>query len=528
MLITHFVRIDSNPWTVGSARRGRKMQPRSTSIENAKQTGDFPIQFSHELSRAIGARRYEQWFAEKTTLEKIEQGVILGVQSPFVVGFIQRRFLGNLQQVTEALLGPDGKCRIEVKSDRGITLRRIALEIAQSHGQPEDIDKDRSNKVPHTVSTNGHCEMPLTNDSRSRARPAANEVAESHKELGKPTLDNFVVGSCNEMAYTAVRQIIEQPGVAYNPLVIYGRVGNGKTHLLQAIHNEYRLRFPKKYAQLQTSESFTNQFTQALREKRLPAFRARFRKVDCLLIDDIGFLESKQGIAEEFLNTIKAIEQQGGQVVVASDRHPRLLTQLSEELSTRMLAGLVCKLEAPTRQTRLDFIHSRAGQLGLEMSTKAANYVAQRFSSSLREIGGVLNVLKTVQVMKRGKKIKLSHAREALTELEREYLKQVRPSDVEQAVCEMFGITLEMLHSKSRTASLTRPRMIAMYLVRCLTNLPYGEIGKHFGGRNHSTVISAEKKVKAWIDGGETMPVKSSQWAISEAIANLERKLLAG
>ena len=321
-----------------------------------------------------------------------------------------------------------------------------------------------------------------------------------------------------------MRQVCERPGALFNPLYLHGPVGAGKAHLLEGIYLQIRRRFPSLQVVYLTAESFTNYFTQALRQHSLPSFRQRFRNVDVLLIDDIDFLDSKRVIQEEFLHTFKQLESHGRQIVISSDRHPRLLSKISDELQTRFLSGMVCRLEAPDLDTRQRIVERKVQKLAVDISPEAIEFVAQRFKNNVRELEGALHCLHTYQRMT-AKRVSLNSARTVLSELERDCIKVVRMTDIEQVVCELFGVQADELKSAKRSAALSQPRMLAMYLSRKHTRAAYSEIGQYFGGRNHSTVMSAEKKIIAWLD--EQLPVKiaSQTWSINEVMETLEQQL---
>ena len=236
-----------------------------------------------------------------------------------------------------------------------------------------------------------------------RTAPAGSGRAERPVTVGEPSavvpirqgrrfadLSEFVRGPCNAMALTAARQVCERPDGASGPLFVYGPVGMGKTHLLEGLYRELRRRHPGKQAVYLTSEQFTNHFTQAFRDRTLPAFRHRFRTVDVLLVDDIDFLDAKRGVQEEFLHTCQQLESHGKLLVACGDCHPRLLTKLSEELKTRFLSGMVCRLEPPDLETREQIVIAKASRLDADISPEALKYVARRFTNSIRELEGAL------------------------------------------------------------------------------------------------------------------------------------------
>ncbi len=339
-------------------------------------------------------------------------------------------------------------------------------------------------------------------------------------------LNDFVTGPGNQLAFSAALQICEQPG-SYNPLVLHGGVGIGKTHLLEGVYRRMRVLRPSFRVMFLSAESFANYFTQALRDRTLASFRQRFRGVDVLMIDDVDFLDGKRVIQEEFLHTVKQLESYGRQVALTADRHPRLLTRLSEELVTRFMSGIVCRLESPDLNTRRTIVARKAARMTALITDEAIEFVVQRFALSVRELEGALNFLENYG-QTTGKTINLTVARNVLADIDRDCTRIVRVAEVEQAVCRLFSVGVDDLRSPRRTRTVSQPRMLAMYLARKMTQAAYTEIGEHFGGRNHSTVMSAEKRVRDMLEADATVRAGTQEWKLGDLLASLEQQLLTG
>jgi chromosomal replication initiator protein len=258
----------------------------------------------------------------------------------------------------------------------------------------------------------------------------------------------------------------------------------------------------------------------------LPAFRQKFRHLDVLLVDDVDVFDGKRVIQEEFLHTFKQLASQHKQLVLTADRHPRLLLKSSEELTTRFLSGMVCRIEPPDAATRQKIVGARAHRLDVPFAVDALEYVAGRFRNNVRELEGALNCLATWHTMT-GKRVSASAARRVLCDLERDCIRVIQPADVEATVCRFFGVQPEDLRSARRHQVIARPRMVAMYLMRKHTNAAFTEIGRYFGGRSHATVMSAAKKVQQWVDRGDSIPALAGEWPAGELLANLEQQLMA-
>lgn len=454
------------------------------------------------LESRLGEKSYRHCFEGKTRIRVESDEAIIGVASPFLASWMQKQFRSVIADAARNVLGPSARVRFEVDGELAANLEVPALTNAVSKRQHSSASLPKS---------------PAASSKEPTSRPG--------RQFAR--LEDFLAGPNATLAITAAREVCLSPGQNYNPLYFHGGVGLGKTHLLEGIYRSIRARFPALRILYLTAEAFTNYFTEALREKTLPGFRQRFRNVNVLLVDDLDFLESKQGIQEEFLHTFKQLESQGGQIVLTADRHPRLLSNLSEELATRCLSGLVCRLEAPDQETRRQIATAYALRQKADLGEDVLAFVAARFSRNVRELQGAINTLATYGRMT-NRRVSLSAARKLLADLERDCTRIVRMADVEQTVCQFFGITPSDLKSAKRIRSLTQPRMLAMFLIRKHTQAAYQEIGQYFGGRNHATVISAEKKVLGWLSENATLKIATETWPMDEVIEALERQLQAG
>jgi chromosomal replication initiator protein len=373
-----------------------------------------------------------------------------------------------------------------------------------------------------------------SHESRSNSGAASHHSAPAHlgrtnaaKMSRRPMeLSDLVVGTGNELALAAARKVCDEVPAPFNPLYLFGNVGIGKTHLLEGISRQLRRQHPGLNVLMMTAEQFANCFTQALRDKTLPSFRQKFRNVDALLIDDVDFLDNTRVIREEFLHTFTELAERGRAIVLTADRHPKLLSKLGDELVTRFMSGLICRVEAPDQATRERIVQMKAARMGTDISEEALMWVAQKFRNNVRELEGALNCLHTWYTMSE-RRVGLATARQILADLERDCLKIVRLADIEQTICTLFGVRPRELKSSSRARTVSQPRMLAMFLARKHTQSAYQEIGQHFGGRNHSTVMAAEKKVGEWLDSNSDLHLGGRDWNIRELMDTLEQQLLA-
>jgi chromosomal replication initiator protein len=460
-----------------------------------------------EVERRVGSRNFCHWFGSSTTWRVDGDVVVVGVGSPFLQTWMQKQFRSDISAAAQSILGPSAGVRFEVEATAPANPERPSI----------NGESPRARKDSQTPSASGPAPA-----EKPRAAPV--EVSSMRKFA---SLNDFVVGKCNQVPMTVALQVCESPGTKYNPLFLHGPVGTGKTHLLEGMYGRLRRQFPSLKVMFLTAEAFANYFTEALREHKLPAFRRRFRGVDVLLVDDVDFLNSKRVIQEEFLHTVKQLESHQRQVVLTSDSHPRLLSKMSDELTTRFLSGMVCRFETPDRETRRQIVQTRAARLDAEISPEACAFVAQRFTNNVRELIGALNCLETHFHMTR-QRVGLSAARQVLADLERDCVRVVRMADVEQTVCQFFGIEPGDLKSSRRDRSVSQPRMLAMFLARKHTQAAYREIGKYFGGRNHSTVKAAEQRVADWIQGNAALKIATHSWSMGQVLEALEQQLHAG
>jgi chromosomal replication initiator protein len=468
------------------------------------------------LIELIGQRQFDHWFHQKTRLAVVAGELVVFVANPFVQKWLQKHHRAALAQAAQSVLGPSAGLRFDADP-----ILALVQNVAHT-------DAGRRS-APHAPSTFAPAMATDTASGRNDARevPVTPQAAAAPPGRRFADLQEFVVGACNKLALTAVQQVCEQPDGSAGHLFIYGPVGSGKTHLLEGVYREVRRRNPTLNVVFLTSEQFTNHFTQSFRSHTLPLFRQRFRTVDMLLVDDIDFLDAKRVVQEEFLHTFQQLESHGKQVVVCGERHPRLLAKISDELKTRFLSGMICRLEAADLETRERIAVCKVQQMNADISPEALKFAARRFGGSVRELEGALCCLQVYHRMT-GKRVGVGAAREVLGDLERDCLRVVRMVDIERVVCDMFGLEAEDLKSSRRTRSVSAPRMLAMYLARRHTRAAYAEIGEYFGGRNHATVIAADHKVAAGLTQNAEIKVASQTWRLSDIVEALEQQLLAG
>ncbi len=309
------------------------------------------------------------------------------------------------------------------------------------------------------------------------------------------TFDAFVIGSGNQFAHAACQAVAERPSKAYNPLFLYGGVGMGKTHLMQAIGHEVKRRQPQAAICYVSSEKFTNDMINSLRYDKMTSFRDKFRSVDVLLIDDIQFLTGKERTQEEFFHTFNALHDTMKQIVIASDRSPKELAEIEDRLRSRFEWGLIADIQPPDLETKVAILQKKAEQEKVTLPTDVALYVAQNIRSNVRELEGALIRLVAHSSLI-GAEITLPYAQQVLKNFIDSQARKVTIESIQKMVAEQFGLRLVEIKAKDNSRAIVYPRQIAMYLAKHMTEASLPEIGRQFGGKHHTTVLHSVEKIE--------------------------------
>jgi chromosomal replication initiator protein len=308
------------------------------------------------------------------------------------------------------------------------------------------------------------------------------------------TFDNFVVGKPNELAFAAARRLAESDTVSFNPLFLYGGVGLGKTHLMHAIAWEIRKNHPQRRVLYLSAEKFMYQFIRALRFRDTVAFKDLFRSVDVLMIDDVQFISGKDSTQEEFFHTFNALVDNNRQVVISADKSPTNLDGLEERLRSRLGWGLVADIHLSDYELRLGILQSKAEKGAADIPPKVLEFLAHKISSNVRELEGALNRIVAHSTLV-GRAISLEMVQEVLADILKANDRRVTIEEIQRQVASHYKIRVSDIYSARRSRAIARPRQIAMYLAKHLTQRSLPEIGRKFGGRDHTTVMHAVKKV---------------------------------
>ncbi len=360
-------------------------------------------------------------------------------------------------------------------------IRRIQFVVVQTAGADSVFDSSSEQAVINTVKAN---------ENRK------NQIAEIASPLdARFKFDTFVVGKSNALAHAAARRVVESMSVPFNPLFIYGGVGLGKTHLMHAIAHALEQHWPDKVVMYLSAEKFMYQFVKALRANDTMNFKDQFRSVDVLMIDDIQFITGKESTQEEFFHTFNALVDQNKQIIISADKAPSDLTGIDERLRSRLAWGLVADIQPTSYELRLGILQSKRAQLQANVPDSVLEFLALKVTSNIRELEGALNrIVAHSDVAKQ--EITLESTQEVLQDLLRSHDRRITIDEIQRKTAEHFNLRLTDMHSARRARNVARPRQIAMYLAKQLTARSLPEIGRKFGGRDHTTVMHAVRKVE--------------------------------
>ncbi|MCC7273941.1 MAG: chromosomal replication initiator protein DnaA [Alphaproteobacteria bacterium] len=419
------------------------------------------------LREEFGEAAFRTWL-KPLTLKDLRAGALrLAVPTRFMRDWVQTNYSDRLRTLWSGENGTVRSIEIVIES---VLARAAPVDGAQA--EPEAI-----------VVADGAEEPPIDrNEFGGRLDP-------------RFTFENFVVGKPNELAHAAARRVAEASTVPFNPLFLYGSVGLGKTHLMHAIAWQVRRREPGKRVIYLSAEKFMFQFVKAVRFKDTMAFKEQFRSVDVLMIDDVQFLCGKDSTQEEFFYTFNALVDQNRQIVISADKSPSDLEGLEERMRSRLGWGLVADIHPTTYELRLGILQTKAEQMGFAAPTKVLEFLAHKITSNVRELEGALNRI-AAHASLVGRSVSLETAQEVLHDLLRANDRRITIEEIQKRVAEHFSIRLADMHSARRARAVARPRQVAMYLCKQLTPRSLPEIGRKFGGRDHTTVMHAVRKIE--------------------------------
>ncbi|MCX8088635.1 MAG: chromosomal replication initiator protein DnaA [Meiothermus ruber] len=425
------------------------------------------------VRQSITEVEYHTWFEKIQPLGVVNGSLELGVPTSFFKGWIEDHYA---ELLTEAL------------TRLGAQTPRFELKVIPGKPVQEDIFSASAPSKPQ--------------EARTRLNP-------------KYIFENFVVGQNNNLAHAAAVAVAESPGNAYNPLFIYGGVGLGKTHLMHAVGHSVAQRFPEKKIEYVSTETFTNELINAIREDRMTEFRDRYRSVDLLLVDDIQFIAGKERTQEEFFHTFNALYEARKQIILSSDRPPKDILTLEARLRSRFEWGLITDIQPPDLETRVAILKMNSEYRNMRIPEEVLEYIAKQITSNIRELeGALMRVIAYASL--NGVQLSKAVAVKALSDVFAASEAGLTPEEILKAVAEHYNLKLEEIRGAGRRKEVVIPRQIAMYLIREMTHASLPEIGQFFDGRDHTTVLYAIQKIQ------ESLDTDSS---LQQAIKNIKERL---
>ena len=415
-----------------------------------------------KLQEALGQTIFETWISPLALQEEKSQqaqGLILGAPDPFFQNWVLRNYLSVMQNILKEVNPTQGQISLEVRI----------------------MPKDKSTSQEVRI--------------RDFQKHLLGEQKEHFILNPRFTFDNFVVGQSNRFAHAASMAVAESPARAYNPLFIYGGVGLGKTHLMQAICHYVRNNNRSISICYIPSEKFTNELINAIQHHSTSAFRQRYRNMDILLIDDIHFIAGKESTQEEFFNTFNTLYDAHKQIIISSDRSPREISRLEERLISRFSWGLITDIQPPDFETRVAILKKKIEKELIDIPDEVIFFIAQIIKTNIRELEGALIRVVACSLLE-DKPITMNSTQEVLRDCIQRATKPIDFQKIQECVAHEFGVSLVELKSKQRNKNIVLPRQVAMYLNRQLTNASLPEIAKFFGGKDHTTILYSYNKIK--------------------------------
>lgn len=461
---------------------------------------DCLVQLQHELP----AQQFKTWI-NPLVAEQVDEQLVLTAPNQFVSNWVKDKYLQRMQEILSEING--GRItyiELAVGQSQPLFQRQAPMPSVQpslnESGYTISSGNSSNTATPAPAPLNRTAIKPnyrVTGGPNTRRQVQVEGSISNHESFLNPnfTFDAFVEGKSNQFALAAARQVGANEKGGHNPLFIYGGVGLGKTHLMHAVGNELLRKNPQAKVLYLHSERFSQDMVKALQLNAINEFKRHYRSLDALLIDDIQFFAGKDRSQEEFFHTFNALLEGGQQIILTSDRYPKEIDKLEERLKSRFGWGLAISVEPPELETRVAILMQKAEEMGEELSYDAAFFIAQKIRSNVRELEGALRrVIATANFM--GSSITIPLIKESLKDLIALQDKQVSIDNIQRLVAEYYKIKISDLLSKSRKRSVTRPRQLAMALSKELTQHSLPEIGSAFGGRDHTTVLYACRKMK--------------------------------
>ncbi len=457
------------------------------------------------LRGEVGEAAYRSWL-KPLEFAGCAQGIIrLSVPTRFMRDWVDSNYLARIQAIWQEL------------SDFVESVEVVVQSQPRPSSKGPQAARETNNATAAPLRKNKQAFVRASREDAGLYRTSSNQFDISATLDPRLSFDNFVVGKPNELAYAAARRVAEAPTVPFNPLFLYGGVGLGKTHLMHAIALHIDKMMPKRRVLYLSAEKFMFQFVRALRMKDTVAFKEQFRSVDVLMIDDVQFISGREATQEEFFHTFNALVDQNRQVIISADKSPNDLEGMEERMKSRLGWGLVADIHPTTYELRLGILQAKAEEFDSNIPGKVLEFLAHKITSNVRELEGALNRIMAHATLV-GRAITLETTQEVLHDLLRANDRKVTIEEIQKRVAEHFNVRVADMHSARRARAVARPRQVAMYLSKQLTARSLPEIGRKFGGRDHTTVMHAVRKIEE---------LKTSDSSFAEDVELLKRMLEA-
>ena len=467
------------------------------------------------LRHEFGEPAYSTWLSPLELLQLDGERVVITVPTQFMREWVVNNYADRIRALWSSV---------------NPTVRSISLDVRTPHRDVGDARHVATSVRPRVVADNTHGDDPASRDAAADAngevaRPSATtgggggnlpDLAELGASLDpRFTFDTFIVGKPNEFAFAAAERMAATERPPFNPLFLYGGVGLGKTHLMHAIGWQVKHTDPNRRVVYLSAEKFMVQFIRALKQRDTMGFKEMFRSVDLLMVDDVQFISGKDSTQEEFFHTFNALAERGSSIVISADRSPSDLAGMEERIRSRLGCGLVADIHPTTYELRVGILQAKAERLGAEVQPEVFEFLAQRITSNVRELEGALNrVVHQATLLRRP--VSIDMAQDVLKDLLRSNERRVTIEEIQRAVVEHFQLKMSDMASTRRARAVARPRQVAMYLAKQLTPRSLPEIGKKFGGRDHTTVMHAVKQIEKLCEADRNL---------ADDVAALRRKL---
>lgn len=464
------------------------------------------------VGNVVEREKFETWIRHLDFLSDSKNNYIIPISNVFIKDLYEKKYLDVIRDAIRKITGKDVDVKFIEKAiiyENGKSCNSVISPVEMGGAKVSNYNIEYARKIDepvqniHSVKENSR----LTVTCVKEKRVETTQIDEKLKEVQlnpNYTFENFVVGPSNRLAHAGSMAVCESVGKAYNPLFIYGSVGLGKTHLLQAICHTLLEKYPHLKVLYLSSEEFVNSFIRGLQKGELDIFRKKFRALDVLLVDDIHFLSGKEQSQEEFFHTFNALHNSSKQMVFSSDSEPSQIPELQQRIVSRFKWGLVAMLDKPHLETRIAILKQKAEAKGMDIPMDVLTYIAQNFTANIRELEGALNKIITDSIVN-SRTIDLNTTKLALKEETNTQPTQISVSDVINTVCRYFNIKHSEIQSRKRNKSVSIPRHIAIYITRKLTNLSLEEIGRYYGGKDHATIVYSVEKISQEISSNPQM-----------------------